>query len=51
MRNNSVALEEAKAALRRMALEQEKAAARLDTVSKERVERVERGRTLMRVGN
>lgn len=55
-RNDSIPLEEAKAALRRMAKEQEAAvaavaAARSRTNSKEVVERVERGRTMTRIAN
>lgn len=53
-RNNSIALEEAKAALRRMAREQQEAAAALaaarsGTKSNERIEIVERGRSTVRV--
>jgi hypothetical protein len=55
-RNNSIPLEEAKAALRRMAREHEEAvtaaaAARTRTNSKDAVERMERGRSMMRVAN
>ncbi|KAI8931915.1 hypothetical protein NX059_010817 [Plenodomus lindquistii] len=55
MRNNSIPLEEAKIALRRMAKEQEDAvaaiaAARVRTISKDRVEQIERGRSTARVG-
>lgn len=55
-RNNSVALEEAKAALRRMAREQQEAAATLaakrsHTNSKERAEHIERGRAAVRLQN
>ena len=55
-RNNSIPLEEAKAALRRMAKEQEEAvaaaaAARIRTNSKETVQRIERGRPMTRVAN
>jgi hypothetical protein len=54
-RNNSIPLEEAKAALRRMAREQQDAAtalaaARSRTQSKDRVEQIERGRSTARVG-
>lgn len=53
-RNDSIPLEEAKAALRRMAREHEEAvkavaAARTRTVSSEAVQRVERGRPTERV--
>jgi len=53
-RNDSIPLEEAKAALRRMAREQEAAAAtaaRTRTNSKDTVERIERGRPMTRVAN
>ncbi|CAO2655388.1 Nn.00g104520.m01.CDS01 [Neocucurbitaria sp. VM-36] len=55
-RNNSIPLEEAKASLRRMAREHEEAvaaaaAAGLRTESKDRVERIERGRPTARVGS
>jgi hypothetical protein len=55
-RNNSIPLEEAKAALRRMAKEQEEAvaavaAARIRTNSKETVQQIERGRPMTRVAN
>jgi len=55
-RNNSIPLEEAKAALRRMAKEQEEAvaaaaAARTRTHSKETVQQIERGRPMTRVAN
>ncbi|KAL6709135.1 hypothetical protein ACN47E_001951 [Coniothyrium glycines] len=55
-RNNSVALEEAKAALRRMALEQQEAATvlaatRSRTHPKARTDHIERGRSTVRVGN
>jgi hypothetical protein len=55
-RNNSIPLEEAKAALRRMAKEQEEAvaavaAARTRTISTDAVPRVERGRMMTRVAN
>jgi hypothetical protein len=55
-RNNSIPLEEAKAALRRMAKEHEEAvaavaAARTRTVSSDTVPRVERGRMMTRVAN
>ncbi|KAH7067622.1 hypothetical protein BKA63DRAFT_121656 [Paraphoma chrysanthemicola] len=52
-RNNSIPLEEAKAALRRMAKEQEEAviaaAAQTRTISKDNVHRIERGRTMTRI--
>ncbi|KAF1847185.1 uncharacterized protein K460DRAFT_54856 [Cucurbitaria berberidis CBS 394.84] len=55
-RNNSIPLEEAKASLRRMAREHEEAvaaaaAAGIRTNSKDRVERIERGRPTARVGS
>jgi hypothetical protein len=55
-RNNSIPLEEAKAALRRMAKEQEEAvavaaAARMRTNSKVTVQRIERGRPMTRIAN
>ena len=50
-RNTSVTLEGTKAALRRMAREQQEAVARLQAQSKERSEQVERGRPLVRTGN
>jgi hypothetical protein len=55
-RNNSIPLEEAKAALRRMAKDQEEAvaalaAARTRTHSKEAVPQIERGRPMARVAN
>ncbi|KAF2825556.1 hypothetical protein CC86DRAFT_32572 [Ophiobolus disseminans] len=55
-RNNSIPLEEAKAALRRMAKEQEEAvtaaaAAKTRTNSKGTVQQIERGRPMMRVAN
>jgi hypothetical protein len=55
-RNNSVPLEEAKAALRLMAKEHQDAvaaaaAARTRTVSSDTVQRIERGRTMMRVAS
>ncbi|CBX96708.1 hypothetical protein IAQ61_005432 [Plenodomus lingam] len=54
LRNNSIPLEEAKMALRRMAKEQEEAvsaiaASRVRTISKDRVEQIERGRPTVRV--
>lgn len=57
VRNNSIPLEEAKAALRRMAKQQEEAAAAIATArsnrtySKDRVEQIERGHATARVGN
>ncbi|OAL46467.1 hypothetical protein IQ07DRAFT_614294 [Pyrenochaeta sp. DS3sAY3a] len=50
-RNNSIPLEEAKAALRRMAKEQEDAVASPTRNSRKHVERVERGRATQRVAN
>jgi hypothetical protein len=55
-RNNSIPLEEAKAALRRMAREQEEAVAaaataRTRTTPTESVQRIERGRPMTRVAN
>lgn len=55
-RNNSIPLEEAKAALRRMAKEQEEAvaaavAARTRTNSKETAQQIERGRSMSRIAN
>lgn len=55
-RNNSIPLEEAKAALRRMAKEHEEAvnaaaAAKMRTTSSDSVPKVERGRGMTRVAN